>query len=133
MLLRWGEDMLSNLFKIGSTDLTKYEDAEKHSVNQSDVYTNWTDGNYIEHRVLARTRISGTVYLKFPRVTDYSAFLALLASQRDTDGYYPITVYCSNTGSAEVISAFLDIVGETKWDLTSPMKYHGITLQITER
>ena len=135
MLLRlWGCDMaLTNLFKISSTDLTKYEDMEKHSVNRQDIFTAWTDGNHIEHRTVSRTQITGTVYLKFPRVTDYSTFLTLLQTAVTADGYYNITVYCSNTGTTETIEAFLDIVSETKWDLSTPMKYHGVTLQITQR
>ena len=124
---------LSNLFKINTTDLTKYEDAEKHSVNRQDIFNTWTDGNWTEHRALARTQVTGSVTLKFVRADDYSAFLTFLASQRTADGYYPVTVYCSNTGTTETINAFLDIVGETKWDLTTPMKYHGVTLQISQR
>ena len=124
---------LTNLFKISSTDLTKYEDTEKHSVNRTDVFETWTDGNWIEHRTIARTQISGTVYLKFPRVSDYNTFLSLLSSARNADGYYSISVYCSNTGTTETINAFLDVVSETKWDVTAPIKHHTVTLQITQR
>ena len=124
---------LTNLFKINTTDLTKYEDTEKHSVNSSDVYNSWTDGNWTEHRAFARTQISGTVYLKFVRAADYASFLTILANERNADGYYPVSVYCNNTGSTETINAFLDIVSEAKWDLSSPMKFHGVTLQITQR
>lgn len=124
---------LTNLFKIGATDLTRFEDTEKHVVNRDDVFEEWVDGNHIQHRTLTRTQITGTVALKFVRDTDYSSFLTLLSTARDLEGFYPVTVYCSNTGSAETIDAFLDIAGETKWDLSSPMKYHGLTLQITER
>lgn len=124
---------LTNLFKIGSTDLTGYEDMEKHNVNKDEIFEEWVDGNYITHRLLSRTQIAGSVYLKFPRETAYTTFLTLLSTARDVDGYYPVTVYCSNTGTAETFNAYLDIVGETKWDLTSPMKFHGVTLQITER
>lgn len=124
---------LTNLFKISTTDLTGYEDVEKHAVNKDEIFEEWVDGNYISHRLLSRTQITGSVYLKFTRETAYTTFLNLLQTARDVDGYYPVTVYCSNTGSAETINAYLDIVGETKWDLSSPMKYHGLTLQITER
>lgn len=124
---------LTNLFKIGSTDLTGYEGMEKHNVNKDEIFEEWVDGNYISHRLFSRTQIAGSVYLKFPRESAYTTFLTLLSTARDVDGYYPVTVYCSNTGTAETFNAYLDIVGETKWDLTSPMKYHGVTLQITER
>lgn len=124
---------LTNLFKIGATDLTQFEDAEKHVVNREDLFEEWVDGNYIQHRSLSRTQISGTVVLKFVRETDYSSFLTLLSTARDAEGFYTITVWCSNTGSAETIDAFLDITGETKWDVTAPIKFHGVTIQIVER
>ena len=121
------------LFKIGSTDLTKYEDAEKHDVNRSDVYETWTDGNWIEHRVIARTKITGKVVLKFERLSDFQTVTSLLSSQRNADGYYSISVFCSNTGTLETINAFLDYAGETKWDVTVPLKWQSLTINITGR
>ena len=124
---------LTNLFKIGTTDLTAFEKTDKHNVNRHDVYTEWTDGNWNDHRVIARTKITGTVYLSFPKAADYSSFLSLLTSARNADGYYSVTVYCSNTGTTETINAFLDVTGETKWDLTTPRVHQAVTVTITGR
>lgn len=120
-------------FIIGATDLSSHDDLTKHDVNREDVFETWVDGNWITHRVVARTRVTGTVYLRFPRQTDFDAFLALMVSARDANGYYPITVWCSNTGTNETINAFLDYDGETKWDVTTPRKWQGITITITQR
>jgi len=122
----------TNLFTIGSTDLTQYEVKDSHDVNRTDVYEAWTDGNWTEHRVI-RKHISGTVVLSFSRETDYSNFLSLMTSQRNANGYYPIKVWCENTNTTETLNAFLDIVGDTKWDLTAPIKHNEITIQITGR
>ena len=123
----------TNLFTIGSTDLTKYEITADHAVNREDVYEEWTDGNWITHRVIARTRVSGTVKLSFARETDFSNFMSLMTSERDANGYYPITVWCSNTNTSESLNAFLDIAGDTKWDVTAPIKHHTITVAISQR
>lgn len=125
--------MADILFKIGETDLTKYENKEKHNVNQDKMFTSWTDGNWVEHREVVRTRISGSVVLSFPRAADYAAFLALLSSEIDPNGYYTISVWCSNTNSTETIEAFLSVDGETQWDVTCPIKWQGITVEISER
>ena len=125
--------MADILFKINTTDLTKYEDKEKHKVNREDLYSAWTDGNWIEHREIVRTRVSGSVFLSFPRAADYGNFITLLSTARDANGYYPVTVWCSNTNTTETINAFLTIDGETKWDVTCPVKWQGITVGITER
>ena len=124
---------MTNLFKIGTTDLTKWEKTEEHDVNRVDVFEEWTDGNWINHRVIARTNISGEVVLSFAREADFANFISLLSSARDADGYYPVTVWCSNTGTTETINAFLDISGETQWDVTAPIKHHDITVAITQR
>lgn len=121
------------LFKIGNTDLTPKEDKTKHSVNQESVYTEWTDGNWINHRVFVRTRISGSVSLSFPNGRGFSDFLTLLQTERDTNGYYPVSVYCSNTGQLETIDAYLDCPGQDAWDVTAPLQWTGITVNIVER
>ena len=121
----------TNLFTIGSTDLTAYEDKEAHQVNRTDVYTSWTDGNWAEHRVIARTKVNGTVVLNFPRDTSYATFVSLLTSERDANGYYPIKVWCSNTNTTETLNAFLEVEGETKWDVTAPLQHHRVTVTIT--
>ena len=124
---------LTNLFKISTTDLTKYEDTTKHSVNRADIYEEWTDGNWITHREIARTRVSGSVTLNFAKETDFSNFISLLTSARNANGYYPITVWCSNTNTTETINAFLDVSGDTKWDVTVPRKHHAVTIGISQR
>lgn len=123
----------TSLFKISATDLTKWEDTTKHDVNRADVWEEWIDGNWTTHRVIARTRVSGKVVLNFSRETDFSNFMTLLSTARNSDGYYPITVWCSNTNSSETVNAFLDIEGDTAWDVTAPIKHHSVTVTITQR
>lgn len=124
---------LSNLFKINTTDLTKYEDATQHDVNRADIWAEWTDGNWVTHRIIGRTRVSGTVVLNFSRQADFNTFISLLSSERNANGYYPISVYCSNTGTTESVDAFLDVAGSTAWDVTAPIKHHSVTITITGR
>lgn len=124
---------MTNLFTISSTDLTKWEDTTKHKVNRDDVYTTWTDGNWIDHREIVRTRVTGTVVLRFSKEADFASFMSLMTSARDANGYYSVTVWCSNTNSVEMVNVFLDIAGETKWDVTCPRKFHEITVTITGR
>lgn len=124
---------LSNLFVIGSTDFTPWERTENHNVNRDDVFEEWVDGNWVSHRVIARTRISGSVVLSFSRAADFASFMTSMSTERNVNGYYPITVWCSNTNTTESVNAFLDIEGDTKWDVTAPIKHHTITVTITQR
>lgn len=120
------------LFKIGNTDLTKWEYRPDHAVNREDVFETWTDGNWIEHRTITRTRIAGTVKLNFAQNSDFMAFLALMTSERTANGYYPVTVWCENTGGEETINAFLDITAVVNWDVTAPIKHQSVTVAITQ-
>lgn len=124
---------MTNLFKISSTDLTKWEDTDQHDVNKIDVFEEWVDGNWNTHRVISRQRVTGSVVLNFAKASEWSAFQTLLSSARNANGYYPITVYCSNTGTTETINAFLDLAGETKWDVTAPILHNSVTVTITGR
>lgn len=125
--------MPSVFFKIGASDWTPWEDIQSHDVQREDVYETWTDGNWIDHRVIARTRISGKVKLGFDRAVDFAAFAAQLDSARDAEGFYAITVYCQNTGTMETVNAFLDVSTEAKWDLINGRQWQVATIKITGR
>lgn len=120
-------------FKIGSTDLTAYADIQNYNINKADVFQNWTDGNWVDHRDMVRTRITGTILLGFKTAASWSAFLALLTSQRNAAGYYPVTVYVNNTGTTETIDAFLDMTNATKWDLVNDRFWRVQTVTVTQR
>ena len=125
--------MPSVFFKIGATDLTPWEDVQNHDVNREDVYETWTDGSWVDHRVVVRTRVTGKVSLGFDKAADFAAFQALLSSARDAEGYYPITVYCANTGTSETVNAYLDTSGADKWDLKNSRQWQVVTVDITGR
>lgn len=120
-------------FKIGSTDLTAYADIQNYDVNKVDVYQSWTDGNWIDHREIVRTRIQGTVTLGFKKTSDWNAFLTLLQSQRDEAGFFPVTAYVNNTGTTEEIDAFLDLAGSGKWDILNSRFWRVITISVAQR
>lgn len=124
---------MTNLFKIDTTDLTPWEKTSEHEANKTEVWEEWTDGNLVTHRVVSRTRVTGKVILNFSRLTDYTAFLTLLSTKRNVNGYYPVSIYCSNTDTLETVNAFLDVSGDTQFDVTAPIKHYSVTISITER
>lgn len=125
--------MPSVFFKISTTDLTGWEDIQSHEVNLDDVYETWTDGNWVDHRVVARTRVTGKVKLGFSKSAEYASFIALLTSARTAGGYYSVTVYCNNTGATSTVDAYLDISEEDSWDLTHSRQWQVVTIKITGR
>lgn len=125
--------MSMTLIQIGSTDLTAYADIQNFNINREDVYESWTDGNWIDHREIVRTRIRGTFQLGFKASAAWESFLALMSSEQDAAGFFPVTVYVQNTGSTETIDAFLDITGAAKWDWVNDRFWRTISVTLTER
>lgn len=120
-------------FKIGNTDLSEFADIQNFNINQEDIYEEWTDGNWIFHREIVRTRISGSFKLGFRTETDWTAFLTLIAAEKTAAGYFPVTVHVNNTGATETINAFLDMSGANKWDLVNDRFWKVITVTLTQR
>ena len=120
-------------FIIGSTDLTAFADIQNYNMQREDVYTSWTDGNWTDHRVIARTRIRGTVKLGFAKATDFATFMALLGSVKTADGYYQVTAYVNNTGTTETFYAFLDTSDADKWDALNGRQWQVVTVTVTGR
>lgn len=119
--------------KIGTTDVSQYLDIQNYSMNADDVYETWTDGNWVDHRVVTRQRISGKVQAGFDSETNYASFLALLASEKDAESVYSVTAYVNNLGTAQTFSAFIDTDGSAKWDLVNGRQWLVVTLTITGR
>lgn len=119
--------------KIGDINLSAFVNKQKYEINSADVYDVWTDGNGIDHRVITRQRISGTVKIGYRNHEDYQAFVDLLASERDSEGYYTVMAYVNNTNEHETFNAYIDTVTSAKWDFVNGREWHEITMTITER
>lgn len=118
---------------IGSTDCSQWVDKQTYAINSEDVYETWTDANWVDHRVIVRQRVRGTVKLGFASAVDFASFTALLESARQADGFYSVTAYVSNTGATVTFDAYIDAKDETKWDLANSRQWHVQTLTIIGR
>lgn len=124
--------MPSVFLKINTTDLTSAVDVQTYKCRREDVYTQWTDGDWINHRSVARTRISGSCKVGFSDATAYSNFLTLLSSSQAADGSYPLSVYVLNTGTLENINAFLDLSESANWALAASRQWIVFSLKFEE-
>lgn len=124
---------MTELFKLGSTDLTVRLNTRSYVMNKEPVFESWTDGNSIEHRVKTRDRITGTVAIEFNNATDLSTFMTLLSSSITADGYYSVTAYVVNTDTTETINAFLDMTATAEWDFVNSRQRHVLTITVTQR
>jgi len=120
-------------FSINTTDLTAFVDIQNYKMNSEDVYSTWTDGNKVDHRVITRQRIRGEVKLGFASATDFASFMTLLGTAKNANGYYPVTAYVNNTGTTQTFNAFLDTSDTDKWDTVNSRQWQVVTVTVTER
>lgn len=121
------------LFKLGTTDLTKYLDKQNFKMDVAPVFDKWTDGNGTNHRNVKRTQITGKAQLGFSKAADFSTVMGLLSSELTADGYYSVTAYVNNTGTTETFNAFIDVTAAAKWDWLNSRQWQTLTFVITQR
>ena len=70
---------------VGGVDITKYIIKDTYEINSKPIFESWTDGNFHEHRIYSRSRVSGSFDVIFFDEDNgaYQDFLALLASATD--------------------------------------------------
>ena len=122
-------------YKSGATlvDMTAAADIQNYGLNRQDVFDTWTDGNWVEHRVKVRTRISGNVNLGFSSEATYRSFLAALQAAAGPDGTVKLKAYVNNVENVCEFYAFIDTAGAGKWDVVNSRQWQTLTLKISER
>lgn len=89
--------MALELFVLGGTDYTNNIINDTYDVNDNDVEETWTDGNYVEHFEVVRTRLEGRFTLRFRSLASYEAFVADYASKKQADGLCSCKLWSNKT------------------------------------
>ena len=96
------------MFKINNTDYSSRVVGSGYEVQSNDEYETWTDANGKEHRSAYRVRISGKFSMMFLNMDEFTAFQAVMDTNKNADLTYPVTVYDNKTGIETSILAFID-------------------------
>ena len=122
------------LLTINGHDYTKNITVPSWAVSKLEVATTWTDGNYVTHRDVIRTRVTGQFTFKDRNGgSDYTAFLSDLAAVKQNTNAYTITVYCNNTETSETINAFLTWTPNSTRTGGGPIVMDAFIVNIEER
>lgn len=124
------------LFKVNNVDFTEYVIQKSYSVQEADVYTSWTDGNWITHRVISRQQISGSFNMTFTTEAEYDAFKVAVDAAKTPSGYCPIQIFVNTTKTLETINAFVDFTAKNRWTMEAfggDPEIAAVTVKITER
>lgn len=124
------------LFIVNSKDYSSKVNQRSYNCQRRDVYSEWTDGNWITHRVISRSRIDGSFTMTFLSETDYAGFLSDIAAVKTAGGYCPVTVWVNSDKATASINAFIEIVTIHRWTTAA---YGGdpavaaVTIRVIER
>lgn len=97
---------------VGGIDISNYIVDGSYSINASDQYESWMDGNGVEHRIIIRSKISGSFDIGCcDKTITLSDFLAAWNSAVNNG---VVTMGCTvlNTGTFEAIQAYYEITGK---------------------
>lgn len=120
------------LFGIQQTDYTKYIVNPTYQVNQQDEYESWKDADGLKHRVVYRSRISGTFDMKFLDRAQYQSFLTALGTVKQ-DGYYTVSLYVNNTLQLEQVDAFIQIEPAMQAQYSNVPEMNKFKVKVEER
>lgn len=125
------------LFSLNGIDYTKFVMEKQYNIKQEDVYGNtaWVDANYVKHRSVVRTEVSGSFVLQFDKEDEYDEFLGHVESSK-TAGHNPITIYVNNTNKLKSIEAYLTIdsnVLKTTEAFGREFAFASVTVMVEER
>lgn len=108
--------MTTIMFQVGIHDYSHRVCAENYNIGSYPEYELWTDANGKEHRSKYRTRIKGTLDMRFLTINEYQDFVTILENAVQSDLTYSITVYDNITEQEQEITAFIDY---------EPIRYRG--------
>lgn len=85
-------------YEVEWIDFTKHITAPTYDVNYEDVNEDWVNADYVTQRIVPRTKITGSLEMKFFDKTDYMTFLALIKQNRNVNGkgYIELRVQVNN-------------------------------------
>lgn len=80
------------------TDFTDKVTLGSYDVNYEDTEEDWTDADYVTHRIVPRSKIKGSLELLFSTKYDYNKFLQLIKMNRivNGNGYTQLKVHVNN-------------------------------------
>lgn len=118
---------------VGGIDITNHIVRDSYKINAYDQYESWVDGNGIEHRIIIRTKVSGSFELVCCDETiTLSDFLETWNSAV-TYGAVLIGMTVLNTNSFDAISAYYEITNKEHIKKGDGRIIDILTIKIQER
>lgn len=120
-------------FKMGGTDYTSKIKMGTYKVNSQPVYEEWTDGNYLTHRVVTRRRLSGSFTMLFDDPVEYYEFLYKVQDLTGIEGYTTASLYVNNLHTIQDANVYISLEPINLVPYFGAKSHDGFTISINER
>lgn len=118
----------------GNRDITDLVIVDSYRMDAEDLYVSFLDGNFVEHRNITRSKITGEfkVALSGKNNMSLSQFMEIW-EEATTYGYTQLTVYVTNRGRSEVIYAYCNLENEQHTKLSDGSFLDVLKITVEER
>ena len=121
------------LATVGTTDITKYIIKDTYKMNAEPVYESWTDGNFHEHRIRIRERVTGSFDVIFFDDDNgaYQDFLDLLETNT-TNTLLTCGLYVENKAAFEAFQMYYTITAKQHARTIDDIMVNKMTIEFEE-
>lgn len=118
---------------VASTDISKYIIKNTYDVNSAPIFESWTDGNFHEHRVYSRDRVTGSFDVIFFDDDNgaYQDFLTLLASATN-NRLLTIGLFVVNQSRFDAFNVYYTITAAQHAETTDGRMVNKMTINLEE-
>lgn len=116
---------------VNSTDITRYIDKDTYSVNHVDEYESWQNANFVNKRIVVRTRVSGSFTIRCGNGLSFATFLSNWNAAVD-DHVVTLGVFVQSQNTFKAIEAYYSFEGEKHVELSNGAIYDEVTINIEE-
>lgn len=96
------------MFAVNGTNYSHRVVGSGYQVQKNDEYNSWTDANGKQHDSVYRTRVEGKFNMLFLNITEFNAFMDVLALAKNNDRTYSVQIYDNKSHQTVSITAFID-------------------------
>ena len=125
---------MNTLVVVDNVDITPWIVPDSYKLVPTEAYESWQDGNYVEHRVYTRTRMTGTfnVWTAEPRGMDTDALMEHFTNATHNK-VTTMGVYDNVENRMRAIEAYCHITPDKHKDLAGGKFYDVFKIEVYER
>ena len=125
---------MNTLIVVDNTDITPWIVPDSYKLVPTEKYESWEDGNYVEHRIYTRTKITGTfnVWTAEARGMDTDAFMEHW-NNATHNKITTLGVYDNVENRMRAIEAYCHITPDKHKDLAGGKFYDVFKIEVNER